>query len=95
VSLVLIVDKSGTPKDWANHEIAACYYAKDKVLWELGSTIKTMFGGHNQYGEQSRIDISSIIGVSGPILGDKFYNTQTIFADRMTLYARDQHICAY
>ena len=95
MSLVLVVDKSGMPKDWVNHEMAACYYAKEKVLWELGTKIKTMRGGHNQHGEQSRIDISCIIGVSGPILGDKFYNTQTVFADRMTLYSRDRHMCAY
>ena len=95
MSLVLVVDKGGTPKDWANMETAACYYAREKVLWELGVTVKTMLGGHNEFGEQSRIDISSIISVSGPILGDKFYTTQTVYADRMTLYARDQYICAY
>ena len=95
MSLVLVVDKGGMPKDWVNFELAACYYAKEKVLWELGSTIKTLLGGHNSIGEQSKIEISSIIGVSGPILGDKFYSKQTIYADRMTLYARDQHICAY
>jgi CRISPR/Cas system Type II protein with McrA/HNH and RuvC-like nuclease domain len=95
VSLVLVVDKGGMPKDWVNYEIAACYYAKEKVLWELGTKIKSMFGGHNSNGDQSRIDISSIIGVSGPILGDKFYTSQTVYADRMTLYARDRNLCAY
>ncbi len=95
MSLVLVVDKGGMPKDWINFEMAACYYAKKKVIWELGEKMKTMLGGHNEHGEQSRIDISCIIGVSGPLLGDKFYNQQTKFADRMTLYARDWHICAY
>lgn len=95
MSLVLVVDKGGMPKDWVDVESAACYYAREKVLWELGSTITTLRGGHNHLGEQSSISISSIIGVSGPILGDKFYNQQTVFADRMTLYARDWHICAY
>ena len=95
MSLVLVVDKSGTPKDWCNHELAACYYAKNKVVWELGAKIKTLLGGHNTRGEQSRIDISSIIGVSGPILGDDFYKRKTVYAERMTLYARDKHLCAY
>ena len=95
MSLVLIVDKSGMPKDWINFQNAALYYAKQKVLWQLGSTVKTFLGGHNQRGEQSRIDVSCIIGVSGPLLGEKFYNQCTLFADRMTLYARDQYICAY
>ena len=85
MSLVLVVDKGGMPKDWVNFEMAACYYAKKKVLWELGEKMKTMFGGNNEHGEQSRIDISCIIGVNGPLLGDKFYSQQTKFADRMTL----------
>jgi hypothetical protein len=55
MSLVLVVDKSGMPKDWVNYETAACYYAREKVLWELGEKIKTMFGGHNEHGEQSRM----------------------------------------
>ena len=67
MSLVLVVDKGGMPKDWVNFELAACYYAKDKVLWELGSKIMTLRGGHNSIGEQSKIDISSIIGVSGQL----------------------------
>ena len=95
MSLVLVVDKGGMPKDWVNFEVAACYYAKEKVIWEIGSRIKTLLGGFNHIGEQSKIDISSIIGVSGPLLGDRFYEKQTVFADRMTLYSRDQHICAY
>ena len=95
MSLVLVVDKGGMPKDWVNYELAACYYAKEKVIWELGCKIVTLRGGHNSIGEQSKIAISSIIGVSGPILSDKFYNQQTVYADRMTLYARDWHICAY
>jgi len=74
MSLVLVVDKGGMPKDWVNFEMAACYYAKNKVLWELGEKMKTMLGGHNEHGQQSRIDISCIIGVNGPLLGDKFYS---------------------
>ena len=95
MSLVLVVDKGGMPKDWADHELAACYYAKDKVLWELGTKVRTLLGGHNNRGEQSRIDISCIISVSGPVLGDSFYNQKTVYADRMTLYSRDRHMCAY
>ena len=95
MSLVLVVDKSGTPKDWCNHEIAACYYARKKVLWETGVKVRTMIGGRNDHGDVSKIDISSIIGVSGPILGEKFYSTQSSYVDRQTLYSRDRHICAY
>ena len=68
MSLVLVVDKGGMPKDWCNFEMAACYYAKNKVLWELGEKMKTMLGGHNERGEQSRIDISCIIEFRAALL---------------------------
>ena len=95
MSLVLITDSAGTPKDWVNYEVAACYYARDKVLWQHGDVLKTFNGGYNSSGNQSHIEISSIIGVSGPIFGHAFYMRETIFADRYTLYARDRYTCAY
>lgn len=95
MSLVLVVDKGGTPKDWCNHQVAACYYAREKVIWEIGSKVKTMVGGMNRHGEQSRIEISSIIGVSGPLLGDSFYNRQTLYTEKNTLISRDRNMCAY
>ena len=52
MSLVLIADSAGTPKDWVNFETAVCYYAKDKVVWEAGSPIREFLGGHNYLGEQ-------------------------------------------
>lgn len=96
MSLVLITDSSGTPKDWANMETAACYYARGKVLWEIGSTVKEFHGGiSSATGLQSILNISSILGVTGPLLGDKFYNRESVYADRAILYARDQYLCAY
>jgi hypothetical protein len=92
---ILIVDKQGTPRDWADEMTGACYYARKKVLWETGSLVKTFTGGHDLNGEISRIDVHSIIGVSGPVFGDEFYNRETIYADRAILYSRDFHICAY
>lgn len=92
---ILIVDKQGTPRDWSCEQTAACYYARGKVLWETGSPIKTFTGGRDKNGEISSITVSSIIGVSGPIFGDEFYNRETIYADRAILYARDKGICCY
>lgn len=96
MSLVLITDSAGTPKDWVNHEVACCYYARGKVLWENGNTIRAFHGGiSSETGEQSVIDISSIIGVSGPIFGHDFYSRETIYAERSILYSRDRNMCAY
>lgn len=92
---VLIVDKQGTPRDWADVQTGACYYARGKVIWELGSPIKTFTGGHNKDGEVSEIIVSSILGVTGPIFGKEFYERETIYAERMILYSRDRHLCAY
>jgi hypothetical protein len=92
---VLIVDRNGTPRDWVNLHDAACYYAREKVIWDTGTLIKTFTGGKNEIGETSRIDIKSILGVTGPIFGDDFYNRETIYADRIILYNRDMYLCAY
>jgi hypothetical protein len=96
VSLVLITDSAGTPKSWADHQIAACYYARGKVLWENGNSVRTFHGGtSSETGEQSQIVISSIVGVSGPIFGHDFYMRETVYAERSILYARDRNLCAY
>lgn len=96
MSLVLITDSSGTPKDWANHEDAVCYYARNKVLWEIGETVKEFLGGISaKTGKRSKLQVSSILGVSGPLLGDSFYSRESVYADRGIMYARDLHLCAY
>ena len=96
MSLVLITDSSGTPKDWVSYEEAACYYARGKVLWEIGSTVKELSGGISALtGIQSKLQVSSILGVSGPLLGDRFYNKESVFAERAILYGRDKYLCAY
>lgn len=95
MSQVLIADKQGTPKDWVSHDVAVNYYVNNKVVWEIGTPIKTFYGGYNKQGEQSTLTVSSIIGVSGPILGSKFYDRETKYTERMVLYARDRHLCAY
>lgn len=93
---ILITDSAGRPHAWANYETAACYYARDKVLWEIGEKIKTFHGGINtKTGERSYLDISSILGVTGPLLGDEFFTRESIYTDRWILYARDRNICAY
>lgn len=92
---VLICDVSGTPRAWADDQTGACYYARKKVKWEIGSHVKTFLGGHNDMAEQSQIDVKSILGVTGPIFEKEWYERETIYAERMILYARDRHICAY
>lgn len=92
---ILIIDKQGTPKDWVSLQTAACYYALDKVVWETGNNIFKFRGGINKKGERSCIDIHSILGVRGPLLGDSFYSKESIYTNRGILYTRDRNMCAY
>lgn len=95
MSLVLVTDSSGMPREWADLQTACLYYAKKKVLFPFGSEIKEFIGGKNDSGEISTIKISSIISVSGPVIGKKFLDRETIHAERSILYSRDQYLCAY
>jgi len=93
---VLVVDKSGNPRDWTGLQEDACkYYAQDMVICDLGSPIYTFHGGKNSKGEQSKIVINSIIMVTGPVFGNDFYTRETIYAERGILYARDMFLCCY
>lgn len=92
---ILIVDANGQPKDWTDTQTACCYYARNKVLWEVGAKVKTFTGGHNSQGELSTIHVSSILGVTGPLFGDEFYKRTSVHVERTILYGRDQFLCAY
>lgn len=92
---ILIVDANGNPKDWVDEMTACCYYARDKVLWEVGNRVKTFVGGHNAGGEVSKIHVSSILGVTGPLFGDEWFKRTSVHVERGILYGRDQHLCAY
>jgi len=94
MSLVLITDMTGTPRDWADLETACCYYALDKVKWETGTIMHEFRGGTNRHGETSTVAISSIIGVTGPLFNTKYQNNSPYFS-RDILYARDHNTCAY
>jgi len=97
MSQVLITDSAGMPKDWVDFDDAISYYVNDKVLWEIGAKVKTYYGGTNaKTGLRSFIDISSIVGVSGPLFGDKFLNNPgSRIATSSILFARDRNMCAY
>jgi ribosomal protein L37E len=92
---VLVVDKGGNPRDWLNYQDTVKAYAEDRVICNLGSHVRTYVGGRNSTGKLSKIEISSIVMVTGPVLGEKFKFRVTKFAERPILYARDCYMCAY
>ena len=92
---VLVTDPNGNPREWVDFYIACCYHARDKVLWTVGDPVKTFLGGKNCDGEQSRIDISPVMGVTGPLVGQKWLDRTSVYTERDILYARDRFLCAY
>lgn len=93
---ILIADKVGNPKEWVSLDGATHYLASNKILWQAGSVVKTYRGGFNAAsGLRSTIDIHSILGITGKLLGDKFFHRTTVYTDREILYARDRYLCAY
>lgn len=91
MDLSLIVDMAGSPRAWATPQDAVGLYVCDKVIWETGSKIRTLYGGINRITQiQSSQSVSSIIGVRGQV---KDY--PTVRMSRKLLYARDHNICAY
>src|SRR4051812_29921263 len=63
---ILKLTVSGLPQEWLSLEEAVLYYATGQVLWEAGSEIATLHGGHNaRSGQRSEVTVNSIIGVNG------------------------------
>ena len=92
---VLVVDKSGMPREWTNTETGCCYIARNKVIWASDNIVKEYTGGHNCNGEISKISVPSILGVTGPVFGVDFLNKESLYAERGILYGRDLFLCAY
>ena len=88
---ILQLNKAGSPAGWLNKQAAATLYAKERVLWEMGENIISIFGGINRLGEQSRIDMAPIIAVDGDI---KHWQLRPSLSNRL-LFRRDDHRCLY
>lgn len=90
---ILLLDQAGTPsKWWVGAETVAHHYAKGEVIW-ASEPIGVLHGGHDKNGNQSIIEISSMVMVRGVI---KHYREMSpIPLEREYLVKRDRNICAY
>tara|TARA_B100000446_G_scaffold61867_1_gene58326 strand:+ start:24232 stop:24900 length:669 start_codon:yes stop_codon:yes gene_type:complete len=88
---ILRLNKSGLPQAWVSREDAATLYAKDQVLWSLGSESFRLNGGYNQIGERSHLMLAPIIACTGKT-GKKSFTPA--LSNRM-LFRRDGHRCMY
>lgn len=93
--LVLQITASGNPQRWIPMEKAVSYYVRDKVLFELGSTVGNVVGGYNRLsGIQSIISPSSIIAIKSNFDENALFH-QTPILNNKLLFARDRNVCAY
>ena len=92
--LILQLDIAGNPCRWMTYEDAAYYKAKDLIAWTVGQDDFTIYGGNSRLtGEQSSMDLNTIIAVKGEI-GDKGLFRVPTLTNR-ALFRRDMNLCAY
>lgn len=89
---ILKLDKTGNPFSWLTIREAAEYYVHDKVLWtpEVNNQV-VMFGGINNNGVRSKLEIAPIIAVKGRVIP---LSCRTTIVNSI-LFARDNNTCQY
>lgn len=90
--LVLALTEHGVPHHWATWQDAVVYKAKGIVVWEMGDSDWTKYGGENRLtGQTSSISFSSIIAVRGA----NFPKREMPVLTNQNLFGRDLYVCAY
>jgi len=94
VPLILTIDNAGRPVDWLHWQEAVNLYVREQVAWTASESTIRVLGGISQLtGDQSFIDLNTIIAVKG---AKAKYNQDIIPAlTNRTLFERDRHICLY
>lgn len=88
---VLRLNKAGTPIAWLNWQETATLVAKNQVIWSLGEVVITVYGGINNMGERSKLELPSIVACDGKIEEKTFVPSLS----NPLLFARDQGVCMY
>ena len=88
---ILKLNQSAMPLEWISVEEACKQYCLGNVLFELGEFKRTLLGGFNLYGEQSSLEVASIIGCRGKVVP---HNGQIPLCNRW-LFGRDNYTCLY
>jgi hypothetical protein len=91
---VLKLSAQGLPQSWISLEQAVIHYAAQEVRWEAGGQVAVFHGGHNAItGQQSIIEVNSIIGTKGAPNINPFDLRPGLTNSK--LFARDRNLCAY
>lgn len=90
---ILRLNIAGNPVEWLTWQEATTLYARDMVTWTLGATVRVVHGGFSRFtGEQSRIQLHSIIACAGELHSLK---PKRPALTNKVLFRRDQNLCMY
>ncbi|HEY8570387.1 HNH endonuclease [Microbulbifer sp.] len=89
---VLYLDAGGRPIRWIDLQRAAYLYAKDQVLWEIGTFKTILRGGYRNCGHRSLLAIAPVIAGRK---ADRIRSRHRPALTNLSLFARDQHLCLY
>lgn len=92
---ILGLDVSGVPRHWLTFEDAISAYAKGNVAWEYGEKCFTARGGFQKDGNQSIIELASIVAIKSESGFSMESIHKPVVLTNKTLFGRDRHICAY
>ena len=93
--LILQLNAAGEPVRWIDYEKSAYFYAKDRVLWSMGTHEVTLRGGINMAtGKQSTLVMDTILAVDCKHSPRKF-RAGTPPLSNKSLFIRDRNICGY
>src|SRR5690625_1284675 len=94
IPLILRLDIAGTPTAWISWQEAVVLYVKEMVTWTTGNTTYRIRGGVSRLsGQQSRIELSSIIACKGKMTEHKYGAVPPL--NNRELFHRDHHTCLY
>lgn len=94
VPLILRLDIMGRPVKWMPWQEAVCIYARGMLAWTAGEHVFALHGGHSRFtGEQSIVEINSIIAVRGE--NRRLRNKVVPPLTNRELFRRDGHLCLY
>lgn len=88
---ILALDVTGQPHSWMHWQDAVTLKVKGSIAWEYGKSDFLVRGGVNRAsGQQSTVDISSIVALKG-----RFKAREKVTLTNANLFQRDLHTCGY
>lgn len=90
---ILALDAGGSPSRWICYEEFALYQCTGKIAWSPTDAAFTLRGGINASGEQSIMEVPSIVALAGSNEFRMSRKHPTL--SPAALFKRDRNICAY